>query len=317
MIDAPDTIALNDPTSWNTLLPAFAVEKAGKNVRCFVEDAAAPWLEGHEIGIRRKWPWPHRHRIASRFPWSPTTPDLHLESVAATLKTPWGLHYLIGPPDGKSAFEHEYTPELQEAARRLLQEEERWARVVAEWMGDDDPDKPLADFPKQTPPLRVAQGLAGILGTQAPESAVLFFQESPSRLAQETALPERYFRKSPGGVMVPKPAALPLEWAARGHHILQSNEAFSNEIRSLRDTYLPGVSLRVATIVFNWELATDPLEALVAAYRKKKQERGTPFQEPRLEELDAIRTYWQTHPTTVSYLVLGGTLNPSLTFHDY
>ena len=83
----------------------------------------------------------------------------------------------------------------------------------------------------------------------------------------------------------------------------------------MRDKFVPGLKLKFLEISFNWQLNPNPIEAMWDVFKVKKQLRGQYPQKPT-NDFERINAYWMNRPTTISYKILGGDLNPEIRYRE-
>ena len=120
-----------------------------------------------------------------------------------------------------------------------------------------------------------------------------------------------------GAVKFPKGTILPLEIAANGWVLGCTRFSYLDAILELRDRFAPEQPLPLLSISFDWQFdGIDPLDEMLRIYNARKQRRGQPGYEAAPDALGAIRRYWRTRPTPLSWLILGGHLQPRFDYME-
>lgn len=334
-------IILADQSTWNGgILRWMAVQKefSDAELRYYVHDMDAPWVQcGGAPRIINGWPKPAYWSLAARYPWSLETINADFLAARAALGSPRGLAYLAGPRTSETILSLGNKSFLNELIADLLWEEVRWARIIADLLDIRHPEMEF-EFPSNIWDL--SQYLAdlsakkmGIKSCTQVGSLVKLFGKKPPLLLG--VLPNKYFwlissnglreeydgrkKLGPGDILVPKGFAIPLEISAKGWTIGVQGIKYADQVRRLRDTYAPGLKIKVLEVRFDWQLYVDPIAALLERFleKKRKRMRKKGIRDYKLpsfpqEIVDEIRSYWSQWPTSISWLILGGELNPTI-----
>ncbi|MEE8585121.1 MAG: hypothetical protein V3T83_09755, partial [Acidobacteriota bacterium] len=227
--------------------------------------------------------------------------------------------YLIGPASNDTIYGYRGKPSApyRDHLHRMLGDEVEWAVRLADILG-------LRAAPiGRLPPCGVhglTRHLCQQLDLDPPQSFVECFRDG---CLQATDLfPDRYYwwvtadgrrhgKPQPGTLKFPKGAILPLEICANSFVLGCTRLGYLDDILKLRDRFAPSLALRMLSISFDWNLGGgDPLEELLRVFNSRKSRRGQAPFHPASQVLAKIRRYWRRRPTVLSWLILGGELNP-------
>jgi len=329
-------LLLGDQSPWGGGLLRWLVAKEQfpqEEILYFVQDADMPWLPGGDrVSICKGWKTKY-WSLATRIPWSSDTPeDRFSESFVGTLKMPKGLQYLVGPRTSYIIANERARNMANLFVKEMLETEINWARNLRELSGKEQPQIMPAisgDVYKATRQLADCHNLSDEI-----HSLVKHFTDNPVRLA--SVLPEEYYwritddyrrinaTETKNGILVPKGKILPLEYATRGWTLGCTGLSYLFEVLKVRDLFIPNLKVKILKISFNWQLDENPFDLLAEVYKKRKleqaQKRGTEYKD-ELSEISRrsrvtkiISDYWSGRPTSLSYLILGGNLNPSFEY---
>jgi len=330
-------ITLGDQSPWaGGLLRLKVASQTYGNVDYFLQDADAPWIQSNisrDVSLKRGWP--NYWSFACRQPFSLETPTTRVDNMRQSLGSPKGLTYLIGPKTTQTIASESNNIKVNQLVKEMLLEEIRWSTKISEWLGNTDGAKKgrlleeavLTLNGNLTENLTQLSKWSGLISS--PTSFIDSFSKQPPQLVD--IVPKSYYwvinndgkrselsegnRLSHNGVVVPKGRALPLEVAARGEVLGFTGLSYLDGVIGLRNKYVPDLTLRLAQIEFNWELDPDPIEAMWEVFNEKKRLRGQEVEKP-ISDLERIRNYWRGRPTIISHTILGGELNPRITYRE-
>ncbi|KKU91060.1 MAG: hypothetical protein UY23_C0004G0005 [Candidatus Jorgensenbacteria bacterium GW2011_GWA1_48_11] len=337
-------IVLGDQAPWvRGLLRWLALRGANEEVGYIMQDADSPWVQQesvHQFHLKNGWP-PYLS-LAARFAWSPDIPPTNdkdaaslLNAIRMSVKAPRGQTYLVGPKTQGTILGLGNRPEIKDALLALLIEEHRWAGQIAEHFGAsrNGISVPYGNPREIAQELTQALGLGNRLGSVSE----LFRAERPLTLGHlpitefwevnEAGERRRATDRNSRNMIVPAGLALPLEFALRGWKLCFTQLPYLGEMVALRDRFLRGTPIRILRIEFDWEPAAgNPALVLRDVFRKKKFERWLLKQEKTKQSnpspppepptppdhlFTEISAYWRQNPSVISFLVLGGELNPT------
>lgn len=327
---------------WHVLHDRISQKSNGlKNspVNYFIQDVDTPWKQNGIPRVEIKRGWADYWNLAVRSPWSLEVPGMtmtdDLHKLAQSVKSPRGLEFLAGPSTTETILSRNQDSTLLEMVKTMLRTEIAWAKNLGEYMGISDSLYKADGWGKvinSSNSIReIAENIASAHDLTGLGSTVGFFEDKGALLVEQCGFKMYWSVDNRGnrteasatsrGVLVPKGKILPLEMAAHGLILGFTGLNYLKELVQNRDRYVPSLTLRFTEIKFEWELDTDPLEAIHEAYRLKKRKRdelkGTTSQlvELKPEEQEVIRSYWRGRPTSITYDILGGRLNPVIRYY--
>lgn len=312
------TLVFGDQSPWagGLLREWVARAELGAETRYFFQDLDTPWFETAER-LAVKHGWNHYWSLACRYPWSFSVPGMEVNEVLNTTQSPHGLNYLIGPRTHGTLCAQNHCPEVLRLLAQMLDAETAWAGKLAAWA--DVPSGEAVDFNADSL-VGVVKAFARRNGQARVECFSELFQNSPPLLRGQ--LPEECFwhvstdgiRRHQSGqdtYAAPRGKALLLEFAARGWVLGCTQIPYLAETIALRDRHLPGLPVKLLYVFFDWEPAIpNPLRRVIAEHNRKKQRRGKPALDESNLRLNIIETYWRRRPSSISWQILGGRLNP-------
>lgn len=329
--DSEVVLGDQSPSMGGLLRAHVLAEATGIRATYFVQDVDAPWIQKGTPKISIDGgKWPTYWSSAVRIPYTPHTPGAEHDVMRQSMKTPYGLLYLVGPTGGISFVSERRNRTLAEKSTEMLLSEVEWARRVAEMLGKPDAIARAEEIERSLrKPNNVYESSSILLDQQGTpgniSGLVQLFKEDPVRLA--TKLPANYYwlvtgegyrteydgHLPAGAMLVPKGKALPLELAAKGLTLGYTNLGYLEKIRELRDQFVPDLPISLLQIQFDWDLdGENPLDLLAALYKEKRASGGKDsYVDP--EMLARAKEYWRGRPTSISWLILGGNLNPTFT----
>lgn len=328
-------VVLGDQSPWAGGLLRYKVLKAVANdVEYNFQDADSPWRQDGISYIKLKRGWVDYWSLANRHPLSFSTPTARMDSIRQSMGSPDGLSYIAGPKTHKTLKSEINNTKLVDLTKEMLMEEATWATKVADWIGNSNgvyKGQQIQEVIKgnSTSIKDILTFVANCDGLSADE--ILNFSDkfkfNTSNLTDY--LPKNYYwnidsggnrhefvntnNKSESRNILPKGRALPLEICARGDTLAFTGLSYLDQVIDLRDRYIPSLKLKLLQIHFNWEINPDPIETMWNIFEKKKKGRSQSIDKP-INELQDIKDYWSQRPTSVSYSILGGNLNPIITF---
>lgn len=331
------SIILGDQSPWaGGLVRMEVIEGLLGSTTYHIQDADTPWkTDGYSrVLIRRGWSdyW----SLANRYPFSFSIPNTRVDNMRQSLGSPDGLAYLIGPKTSATIMSEFNNRSVGLLVNQMLREEAEWATKVAEWMSEPDAiargkqiqklfeeDKSLKDVLSSVMSLSISH-------SHDTSSFIESFREKPVQLVGAIPINNYWVIDKDGRrreldtktvlnngeVLLPKGKAVPLEISARGDVLGFTGLSYLDGVIGMRDKFVPGLKLKFVEIKFNWQLNPNPLEAMWEAFKVKKQLRGQSPQKP-INDFERINAYWMNRPTTISYKILGGDLNPELRYREF
>ena len=328
MMEKSEVVCMGDQSPWaGGLLRLEVMRKQNIQSVYFIQDVDVPWVS---VGCLRPkisygWPKPLYFSLATRNPWSLDTPEVSLRAPESSLKTPKGLSRLVGGSTAQTILGMRNSRELMDLVLKMLDEEKEWAKRVSELIGT--PKKENQEFD-----LHECRSIVEIVEKMNPtdipvRSFVEMFADSKPLIFGN--VPREHFWEvdkhgvrnvcttcSNGKLIVPKGEVLILELASRGWAMGCTGMGYLKKSIDLRDRYLPGLPIKVCYINFNWKLNEDPINALLEIFQEKKRKRKQEV--PNFNgTADKLVQYWKNRPTSVSFSILGGNLNPSFQTRIY
>jgi hypothetical protein len=315
---AHQTLVLGDQAPWaGGLLRAWVARTALQiHPDYYLQDLDTPWCATSErLAIKNGWN--HYWSLACRYPWSFSVPGASVNDVLNTTQSPHGLAYLVGPKTDTTIYSQNACPLLGRLVPALLQREVTWAGRIAQWSGLTPPQDLC--WPAENI-RRLAHACAEIVGIESVQSFFELFRASPPWLYAH--LPDHLFwhvtptgtrlhAYAPRAFPVPRGRTLILEIAARGWVLGCTHLPYVQDVLHLRDHYLPGLIIRLLLIAFDWDIADyNPMHTVLAVHNHQRKRRGKLPLDGSTAALAAIEAYWRKRPSSISYHILGGRLNP-------
>jgi len=303
-----------------------------EEIRYDWHDVDAPWRqEGYkEARVIRKWTdyW----SLGLRHPMSFRTPEVVLEQVRATLGSPNGLSYLIGPKTDTTLRAEDKNEKVLNGVKEMVKEDVLWMSEAAKITGKnikerERKEREMMEIVKKSRTLTELFRLAGeiCVGFRELKSTLEIYQSEPIK---KIFLPNDYFWLISGNdfqrqklnrqttnnslIIIPKGIALFLDFAIRGFTTGFTGCGYLDETRELRDRYLSEIKMKFLKITFDWTFPENPIDILLAEFRERKRKRGKETAEIAEEDVRAIKDFWRTRPTELGYFFLGGELNPKI-----
>ncbi len=313
-----------------------AVQGYAGRVEYFIQDADAPWLQDGDRHVNVKRGWPSYWALANRHPFSLEVPSTAVHNMRDSLRSPRGLSYLSGPRTDITIASGREHQTLAVLLKQMMLEEADWATKVCEYGGYTDGVmrgrgvKDKLEACEVDNPLDLTRQVAGWNGTNGRLGSFLEMnrQESPQLVGvlpddhywvvDNNGIRRPYDRRVPlsrGDTLLPKGRALPLEVAVKGAVLGFTNLGYLDDTLELRDRFVPNLPLKTVQIAFDWRVDFDPIEPLWQEFKARKIARGQEVTKPEAE-LGVIGDYWRRRPTTISHMIMGGEVNPSLTYRE-
>lgn len=338
------SVVFGDQSPWAGGLVRAAATKAilgDTPVIYCMQNADNPWRqEGNGLKIKEGWPKPFYWNLATRIPNSLEIPEMSenspLEKMRQSIKSPRGMSYLVGNSTHGTIYSHNSNHEVLSLLEKMLGNELDWAARTSEFMGNKNGveranalKNDLFKTPKSITELTMDLAERSGVHSGTIDNIVESFRREPAAFIG--ILPdENYWVINKSGerttykntetisrsdTIVPKGKILPIELAQRGLILGYTGLSYLPEVVEIRDEYNLDVPLRLLQVEFNWTLPNDPIQRMWEAFETKKAARGDVVDKPD-NALEAVKAYWAQRPTTLSHLVLGGELNPKLTYRE-
>lgn len=315
------------------LLNSMAQNKMpAEEIRYDWHDIDAPWKQNgnKDVKIARKFTdyW----SLGLRHPFSLITPEVRLENVGSSFKSPNGLSFLTGPKTNKTIRSENKTSLVLENVKEIIIEDVEWMSKVAKIIGKnaketEKKEKIIFEAVGKSQTIIELFCLIGeiCLGFSGIKSTFEIYEENPIK---ERFLPDKFFWKiskdnfrrselvdsSLNGkeIIVPKGVALFLDFSFRGFKTGFTGCGYLSKTEELRNQFLPSVKLKFIKISFNWTFPENPIDILFNKFLERKRKRGENILEMPTESLQVIKNFWQNRPTELAYFFLGGELNSSI-----
>lgn len=310
-------------------------EMEKEEIRYDLHDVDAPWRQDGAGKIMTVKRWTDYWSLGMRNPLALSVPGVGVESfesVNASLGLPAGLSYLIGPITTKTIASEGKSEIVLGEVKLIIKENISWLQRLAVIAGKDrneaeEKKDRICRLVEDSLNLRemfeaVGRECAGE-DIRVESTAEIFREDKIEKMCLPRdnfwALSDACHRHNLDEVgrlgnytLVPKGIALFLDFSRRGYWTGFTGCGYLDEMKKLRDRYLPRQPVKLVKICFDWALEEDVIELLISDFVEKKRRRGKGIPQIDSDELGKVKDYWRARPTELACYFLGGSLETKI-----
>ncbi len=311
----------------------------GNDVTYYWQDADRPWANQSRRTVDVKEGWQSYWSLAGKVPCTPSSPNKSASNITNALGAVDGLLYLSGPDNSQTIKGVNKDRAVVGLMQRILTTELDWSKSLQEWNGNSD--HRFVDELRRT--IERSASLDQMWITPEAFGMPQNFTTMTELFAGDGAkltdrIPSSYYwfidrdgqrfqyNGQKGGTVIPKGEILPLELSALGYTIGCTALPYLGETLNLRSRFCSGLPIKILSVNFAWDQAQLLMDGVLNAYLNgagPRNKRSIPGSRRQIEQyvleenIPEIVRYWQRKVTTLSYLVHGGNLNPTVNYQIY